>query len=253
MEYFLSSVMSFFLVITRDYVVFPFIIFGIIFLDRKIFLRAAVLILFGMILNIYLKSLFHIPLKPHLGTHTWSFPSGHTQFTATFYGYLAYSYRENWVKVLSLIAVVGVGCALVYFNYHNWMDVFAAIAVAAVLVVLFDKISKMDLFKNRLYLLSALLLGLSCVLLPYCSRKGASVPLIVGSHIGLTLGLFIENICSLKGMNKIWELCLLVGGGVFLYVLIPLLPLASTVASYVLYGSVVCWAVCGPRLMNKTS
>lgn len=251
MELIISSVFSFFLLFTRDYIIFLLSIFGIIFVDRRLFLRTTILILFGLILNIYLKSLFQVPLKPHLGNDWWAFPSGHTQFAATFYGYLAYSYQDKLIKILCFGITVLVACALVYFNFHDWIDVIAAFGVAALLIIMFDKISKFDLFVNRLYLLSACLLALSCFLLTFISKKGASLPLILGSHIGLTIGLFIENIASLKDINKILEVCLLIVGGVLLYILFPLLPLSKMIAPYVLYGGLVCWAVCGPRLMRK--
>lgn len=249
MDLLVANILSFFLILTRDYIIFPVIILGMVFIDRRLFLRSAVLILFGLILNIYLKSIFQVPLKAHLNQDWWAFPSGHAQFAATFYGYLAYKFRKKLVSYVCFTIIMGVCCALVYFNYHNWVDVIAALGVAALWIILFDKLD--TLFKEYLFALSGILLALSYVLLSFVSKKPSTLPLILGSHIGLTIGLFLTYLTKEKFISMGKELLLIIGGAILLYGFMTILPIPKPYSLYILYSVLVGWTVAGPRLMIR--
>lgn len=249
MDLSLNTTFSFFLTLTRDYVVFPFIILGMVFVDRRLFLRSAVLILFGCILNAYLKSIFQVPVKSHLSLDWWAFPSGHAQFAGTLYGYLAYKFPTQLVCFTCVIIIAGISCALVYFNYHDGMDVFAGLAVAGAWIIFFDKLD--GLFKDRLFLLSGLLFLGSCFLLSFIPKRVSTFPLILGSHGGLTMGLALDYFLRGKSLSKGKELLLIVGGAIVLYGILYIIPLPKPYHTYVLYGMIVGWAVTGPRLLVK--
>ena len=98
---------------------------------------ALYLLLFTMILNVVLKSIFQIPLALHLEKEGFAFPSGHMQSAAVFYGWLAYKTSSFSMKGLVLILLMGSGSSLVYFGYHTWVEVLGGIGFAALTVGLY--------------------------------------------------------------------------------------------------------------------
>lgn len=119
-------------------VVFLSLLFPVacVFLKREFIERAAILLLFIMILNTLLKNWFQIPL-PYT-TSVYAFPSGHIHASAVFYGYLLYKYDKHWIKILlaSLIVIHGIG--LVGCHYHSLRDVVLTLPFAAFEVLLYE-------------------------------------------------------------------------------------------------------------------
>ena len=72
----------------NEIVLVPIIILGFLAIDRKIFGHATILLMFIMILNAFLKSIFQVPLSEHLNIDGYAFPSGHMSSAFTFYGWL---------------------------------------------------------------------------------------------------------------------------------------------------------------------
>ena len=81
----MDSICNFALLFTREFVILPVFIIGMIFIDRQLFVKAALVTLLTMYINPVLKQLFGIPLASHLGDG-FAFPSGHMQVTAAFWG-----------------------------------------------------------------------------------------------------------------------------------------------------------------------
>lgn len=110
-------------------------------------------------INIALKDVFQIPrpyvLYPHLGapdflltTGTgWSFPSGHAQTTATFWGYLALHARRRWAAWLAASLIAIVGFTRVYATVHSPTDVLVGGALGLVVAAAYLLVD--GFFSNR--------------------------------------------------------------------------------------------------------
>ena len=79
-----------FLLFSHQEILIPLIVLGLIFY-RNYFLDPAILLLFTMVFSVLLKFIFAIPypaeLVQKLGKNGFSFPSGHMQAAAVFYGW----------------------------------------------------------------------------------------------------------------------------------------------------------------------
>lgn len=105
-------------------------------------------LLFSIILNNLVKIIFRSPrpfevyqdLKgKRLHTATgYSFPSGHTQASATFYTSLSLLFRNNIISIISFLIIIAVAISRVYLALHWPVDVLASLilggGIALVLV-----------------------------------------------------------------------------------------------------------------------
>lgn len=138
----LDILARFFLFFSNVYMIIPLLILGFVWGPREVFRQAIYILFFSMIVNMFLKSLFQVPLPAVLGKG-FAFPSGHMQASATLYGflfcqvtcYIACNVRKAQLGVCLTILLLGIGWGLVHFDYHNWVDVSAACGVSASLIL----------------------------------------------------------------------------------------------------------------------
>lgn len=127
---------QFFLTFTEALFLVPIILLGYFFWDKKIFTRALFLLLFSMILNRYLKSIWQVPLLPHLGDG-WAYPSGHMQAAVSFYGWLALEFRNRWITLSITIGLAIIAWALVFQGYHTPEDILGALLFGGASILLY--------------------------------------------------------------------------------------------------------------------
>lgn len=65
----------------------------------------------------------------------YSFPSGHTQSAVGTFGAIAHTTDKRWLKAAAICAAVLVPFSRMYIGVHTPMDIFAAAAIAVILVV----------------------------------------------------------------------------------------------------------------------
>ncbi len=132
-----------FLLFSHQEILIPLIVLGLIFY-RNYFLDPAILLLFTMVFSVLLKFIFAIPypaeLVQKLGKNGFSFPSGHMQAAAVFYGWFLLNNKKKLIRFSSLSIILGIGFSLIYEGYHNIYDVLGAIFFAT-LTIIFYKIT----------------------------------------------------------------------------------------------------------------
>ena len=101
---------------------------------HRYFCSAILLTLIAVLLNIYLKAYFQVPLPPHLSGH-WAFPSGHMMIASVFFGTLAWQIWHARLTYLTLIGLSLYGASLILCEYHSLLDVTAAAAISGLLVI----------------------------------------------------------------------------------------------------------------------
>lgn len=130
----MDNIATFFLSFSHDTIIIPFVVLGYIWLERSIFYHGICLILLSIILNYALKITFKIPLSPHLGKQGFAFPSGHMQSSVVLYGWLLSKTQNKIYKLFIIFLLSGIGFSLIYFNYHNYLDIIGAIFFAVLLI-----------------------------------------------------------------------------------------------------------------------
>ena len=159
MDLALSLLAKGFLTFSYPTLIIPFLIIGFLlekngiikntYQSAAIWQYACLLILFTMIFNTFLKSLFLVPLNPSIGKEGFAFPSGHMQVSVAFYGWLLWVYPYWTIRSFILLILAGIGYGLIQQGYHNFSDVAAASAVGALTVYGFVKIIQLPFIQKN--------------------------------------------------------------------------------------------------------
>lgn len=170
-------------------------------LDKRFGFRLAVLFLFSMAVNSWLKEAFRFqrPIGEegirsiYTSSATgYAFPSGHSQGVATFYTYLWMKYPKFLWKILGIVMILGIGFSRLYLGVHWPGDVFMGWGLGFLIVWCFDHMDK-RLFKLPfslpLKLILSILLPLLALLL-YHSKEGFQMS---GFVLGFSSGYFLED------------------------------------------------------------
>lgn len=166
-EFDIETVAQMLLMACNEMLLVPIIIGGFLAIDRKVFGHATILLMFIMILNAFLKSIFQIPLADHLGIEGYAFPSGHMSSAFTFYGWLLINSKENLLKIILGTVIIGVGFALIYKDYHNIYDILGSVFFCTILLAAYWQSSKAKQIANRPFIMGYIAAALSGVILWY--------------------------------------------------------------------------------------
>ncbi len=129
----------------------PFLLIGYFSRYRPIFTRCIFILLFTLILNPYLKSLWQVPLMPHLG-EGYAFPSGHMQVAVVLWGWLAFEFRRMELSILAFLLIIGTGYSLIHFNYHNSFDIIGGLMFGVLTLMIYYGLNVLFKHKNAGYI-----------------------------------------------------------------------------------------------------
>jgi membrane-associated phospholipid phosphatase len=123
---------------------FAFVVFWC--LDKRLGYGMIYSIMVGVIINQFLKGLFHVP-RPWVrdpmftivesareAATGYSFPSGHTQNSTVLFGSLFLAVKRKGLRVLLVAVIILIGFSRMYLGVHTPADVLAAWAVGALMV-----------------------------------------------------------------------------------------------------------------------
>ena len=229
------------LMVTTEPVIIGLFLIGFIVFDRRTFLHALCLLLFTMIYNHWLKSLWKIPLNAALGKQGWAFPSGHMHSSFVFMSFIAWNYRRlKMITIPVILVLTGVGCSLIVKGYHNLIDVLGASAFGSLSVFITDRIQAHPWAKKRAWSIPLFFFSLSLCLLIVLSIKnhlqghlflasGALSGLFIGTLITKSSGPVIRIKAKNKMIKKTITFSVMIGGmGVIFYFLPKLSAFMST-------------------------
>ncbi len=110
--------------------------------DKNSAYGAGLIMISSFTVNTAFKNIFKIP-RPfaysavrQIDTHTgygFSFPSGHSQLSATFSGICSVMLRKKWVYVCGAVFTLLTGFSRMYLGVHTLYDVTAGFAIGAIL------------------------------------------------------------------------------------------------------------------------
>lgn len=193
-----------FLIIANQYFIIPVIIVGYFTRWRSAFSKALFILLFTLIFNPFLKSLWQIPLAPHLGSG-FAFPSGHLQATLVFWGWLTIEFKNVWFSLIILFLLMGQALAMVHLGFHNFVDLGGALLFGILTLIFYYYLCRRLRNRNE-GLIGLSLLALS---LPFFFLNSFPRPhmwMALGILTGFSIGVFLEcqrRIASGSTINRL--------------------------------------------------
>lgn len=237
LEWFCKGILLF----SHETLLLPILIVGYHFLHRPIFERATALLLFTMILSVFLKSLWQIPLPEPM--NGWAFPSGHMSAGIALWGWLAHEYHNRRFSLLVLFGLIALGFSLVHMGYHRPMDIAGSVVVSSLSLVLFHFATKYyDKEIWKLYIGMAFI-GLVMTL----SSANYTAPAWVGTGglVALALGAQLNMSFTDLRLFSFRKLLVLILSTIILYsfrqALKPFIEMTEPMALFFFYGILVFW------------
>lgn len=206
---------------------------GMVWIDRNVFSRAIILFLFSMLLGTLLKILFQIPLKPHLG-EGFALPSGHMFVNLSFWGYLAYAFRKRMIWSLLILFVPLYGYALVYLNFHDTIDIIAAIGLGILNILLYIYLIKIIPDKILGFILS--FTGL--LLMSFYDRSYPHTWMALGGLIGVSSGKLLS---SDKYLHPLKMFLVTISGILIIHISFNLFPMEIKTKKFLVFYLIGFW------------
>ena len=149
----------------------------------------------------------------------YSFPSGHTQSAAAFYGSLGAQVKQKYWKAILFAIPVIVAFSRMYLGVHTLLDVAVSLIITFLLIWLTVRVFSNDdeSFKRTLFISSAIILYTLIVVLVAAvlysngtieDKNIADCLKAAGAGIGFAVGMFIERTYikfSVKTKKLIWQ------------------------------------------------
>jgi membrane-associated phospholipid phosphatase len=168
-------------------------------LDKRLALRLGFLCLGSAYVNTVLKAAFAVPRPSPTAVRVvtpaegYAFPSGHTQTTATVWGYLATQVRKLWLWVVTTVLIVLVGLSRVYLGVHYPQDVIAGAAIALVLVATYNWLLHSYAARIRMSLPTKLAVAFAVPLVLLALHAETDTSSSMGTLLGLGVGVSLEG------------------------------------------------------------
>jgi glycerophosphoryl diester phosphodiesterase len=166
---------------------------------------------------------------PGVDPPNYSTPSGHSQNSATLYGWLTARVKTWWMALISIIMVVLIGVSRIYLGVHYVGDVLLGWGIGIVIVLLFVYLEKpardyLSRYKTEHLLFVLLIVGFLLTLLaallpqPPNDNLGAYGGLTMGLAVGLILEMRFVNFSNEPREGQKWRLVLRVVIGLILVI-----------------------------------
>lgn len=207
----MQTISTLFLQAAQFHIIVLILLIGLYFVDRKKFLKVLAFTLTSGVVNVCLKYTFKIPLKAHLAKDWYAFPSGHAQFSATFYGSIVTFFKNPLITTIGTILILGISWALVDHNYHDWIDVIVAVIVAIGLIGIFDWVEG-HLFNQNLMLFVLVATFSTFIISTVFPVMGSHTWMSQGCLIGLSTTTLLEKFFGFKGFNPVIDFLIALGG-----------------------------------------
>lgn len=180
---------------------FIIIFIGIVYLciDKELGYMMSVTLLFSSTINYFVKCIFKV--KRPIGTpgvrslrlqtaDGYSFPSGHTQGAAVFWGSLMERFKKRFVYIFGVVMIVLVALSRLYLGVHRPVDVVGGFILGIFCVIVLNRIFQCEGYKKNLFLLLFIVLPMIIITVYINDSK---LYRELGAIIGFIIGYNIEN------------------------------------------------------------
>lgn len=168
-------------------------------INKKFGYKLGFALLTSTIINIAFKDIFNtsrpigVPGIRSLRIETAtgpSFPSGHTQGSATFWISCIIQVRKRWIYIVGILAIILMGYSRLYLGLHYPIDVFGGIVIAIIWTFISNYIFEYTQETKRIWILFAIILPFLIGMI-YFREK--SYYTIVGTVLGFYIGYILES------------------------------------------------------------
>jgi membrane-associated phospholipid phosphatase len=221
-------------------------------IDKDMGYKLGFVTLSSAVVNLGIKDFFKVP-RPigepgirSLRVHTaegYSFPSGHTQNTATLWTFFMLRFRRRWLYAVGILIILLVGLSRLYLGVHTPMDVIGGMIIGAVWAAAWGYLYDISIIRknNVAVVLTALTATIGMFLF-----KDANYYKAVGALTGLLLGYLVEpRFINFKVKSSLTMQVLKVSSGLGLvYALLSVLKRVlpeTLIAGYVSYLLLLLW------------
>jgi membrane-associated phospholipid phosphatase len=141
---------------------------------------------------------------PGVDPPNYSTPSGHSQNSATLYGWLTAKIKTWWMALIAVILVGLIGISRIYLGVHYLGDVLLGWVIGIAIVLLFVYLEKpardyLSRYKTEHLLLVLLIVGFLLTLIAAVLPQPPNDNL--GAYGGLTMGLALGLILEMRFVN----------------------------------------------------
>ena len=167
-------------------------------IDKKLGYKLGFVTLTSASINLGVKDFFKVP-RPigepgirSLRVHTaegYSFPSGHTQNTATIWTFFMIQFKRSWLYAAGVLMTMLVGLSRLYLGVHTPLDVVGGMIIGALWVIIWGYIYEISIKRRDKRIITAAVVLAIIGLLAF---KDANYYKAVGALTGLLLGYLIE-------------------------------------------------------------
>lgn len=164
--------------------------------DRRAGEKWAYLVLSSAMLNGIIKLSFLAPRPFEVGkgiiavdTSTatgHSFPSGHSQASATFGSFLAMEYTQKWIKAIGIIMFIAIGISRLYLRVHWPLDVLVGWSLGIFMAWIFHKF-----YDNHPKIMKAV--AFSCFTLTALFFRDPDQIKLMGLFMAITFGMWLSD------------------------------------------------------------
>jgi len=174
--------------------------------NKKEAILATYLLVFALLSNYWLKIIIakeRPPVSnwyPGADAPNYSTPSGHSQSSASLYGWFTIRVRKWWMAVIAVTITVLVGISRIYLGVHYLGDVLLGWGIGIITVIAFVYLENpmrqfFSRFKQEYILMSLVIIGFVMTLIAYLLPQppNDNFGAVGGLTMGLALGLVLEN------------------------------------------------------------
>jgi len=231
------------LLVTQPIFLIPFLALGLFLIDRAIFAHTLIVFLFAMIASTFLKSLWQVPLPPHLGDG-WAFPSGHMLTAAVLWGWLAWEMKKTWMTMLASVICTLIGISLVGMGYHIPSEVLASVGFAGIIISFYAGLHA--LMGTSPHAIGFGLATLGLVLIWALPKTFAHTWLALGGLVGFSIGNLLAGEQTLNRLSqRVFALTLALLGTAACYGLFSLIRLDEPLYSFLKFSLITFWVTAG--------
>ena len=174
--------------------------------NKKEAILATYLLVFALLSNYWLKVIIakeRPPVSnwyPGADAPNYSTPSGHSQFSASLYGWFSVRVRRWWMTLIAVVLTGLVGISRIYLGVHYLGDVLLGWGIGIITVIAFVYLENptrqfFSRFKQEYLLMSLVIIGFVMTLIAYLLPQppNDNFGAVGGLTMGLALGLVLEN------------------------------------------------------------
>ena len=118
----------------------------------------------------------------------YSFPSGHSQGAASFYGSIAIYFKKRIIYILATIIIFLVGISRLYLGVHYPKDVLVGIALGLLISIISYKLFRTVNNRNLLYIITFI-----CFIPALLFAQSPDFIKGMGTYLGFVIGVIVEK------------------------------------------------------------